>query len=55
MSDIGSASEGITVAETLRRNTKITRTTSMREIRSVCFTSRTDAWIDSDRSKSTCI
>ena len=44
---------GITVAETLRRNTKITITTSTTASSSVNFTSLTDSRIDSERSKRT--
>src|SRR5262249_12633184 len=50
--DMGSARLGMTVAETLRRKTKITRTTSTSAITIVTFTSRTDSRTDSERSNS---
>ena len=49
-SDIGNASDGITVAETLRRNRKITITTNAIVSISVTFTSCTDSRIPWDRS-----
>ena len=51
--DIGSARLGITVAERLRRNRKITSTTSAIVSSSVNFTSSTEARIDSERSNIT--
>ena len=48
--DIGSARLGMIVAETLRRNRKITSTTSASVSSSVNFTSSTDSRIDSERS-----
>src|SRR5205823_8026132 len=51
--DIGNATLGIAVAETLRRKRKITSTTSARVKSSVNFTSATEARIESERSKST--
>ena len=53
MIDIGSAMLGMTVAETLRRNRKITSTTSASVSSSVNVTSCTDAWIVAERSYST--
>jgi len=52
--DIGSATLGIAVAETLRRKRKITSTTRKSVSSSVNFTSFTDARIDCDRSNSSC-
>ena len=49
--DIGSAKLGMTVAETLRRNKKITRMTSTMVPIRVNWTSCTDSRIDSVRSK----
>ena len=51
--DIGSAMLGITVADTLRRNRKITITTSARDRISVNSTSSTDARIETVRSNRT--
>ena len=48
--DIGSARLGMTVAETLRRNRKITSTTRPRVSSSVNFTSLTESRIDCERS-----
>ena len=53
--DIGSARLGMVVAETFRRNRKITRMTRNRVRTRVNLTSPIDAWIDSDRSYRTCI
>ncbi len=50
MIDIGSARLGMIVAVTLRRNTKITPTTSPSASSSVNWTSRTDSRIDTERS-----
>ena len=50
MIDIGRARLGMMVARTLRRNTKITPTTSTSAISSVSCTSRTEARIDCERS-----
>ncbi len=52
MSDIGSASAGITVARTFRRNRKITITTRQSARKSVNFTSSTEAFTVTDRSLS---
>ena len=52
MIDIGSARLGITVAERLRRNKKITMTTRHTVSNRVNCTSRTESRIDWDRSKS---
>ena len=52
--DIGIASDGIAVAERLRRNRKITITTRARVTTRVNLTSCTESRIDSERSKSTC-
>ncbi len=49
-SDSGSARLGMSVARTLRRNRKITSTTSTSVSRSVNCTSETDVLIDSERS-----
>src|SRR5918996_6323171 len=46
----GSVKLEMTVAVTLRRNTKMTVTTRMNVIQSVIFTSCTDSRIDADRS-----
>ena len=51
--DIGNATLGIAVADTLRRKRKITSTTSASVSRSVNFTSATEARIESERSKRT--
>ena len=48
--DSGSARDGMTVAERLRRNRKMTRTTSASVSQSVNFTSATDSRIDCERS-----
>ena len=48
--DIGRARLGMTVAETFRRNRKITRTTRQMVRSSVNFTSCTESRIDTDRS-----
>ena len=50
MMDIGSARLGMIVAEKLRRNRKITSTTSASVSSSVKVTSETDAWIVAERS-----
>ena len=50
MSDIGTARLGMTVAERLRRNRKITITTRATVSLSVNFTSFTDARMDCERS-----
>jgi len=50
MIDSGSARLGMKVAETLRRNTKMTSTTSTSASSSVSWTSRTDSRIDCERS-----
>ena len=50
ITEIGSARLGITVADTLRRNTKITATTSMSVSSSVIFTSCTESSIGIVRS-----
>jgi hypothetical protein len=50
---MGRARLGITVAETLRRNRKITITTRATVKSSVNFTSETEARIDCERSNST--
>ena len=50
MMDIGSARLGMTVADRLRRNRKMTSTTSTRVISSVNVTSCTDSWIVVERS-----
>src|SRR5216110_424506 len=52
---IGSASEGIIVADARRRNRKITPTTSTPAISSERCTSSIDAWIVSLRSKRICM
>ena len=49
MIDIGSAALGMTVAEMLRRNRKITMTTRNTVSSSVNWTSATEAWIESAR------
>ncbi len=54
MMDMGRARLGITVADRLRRNMKMTSTTSPRVMARVTLTSFREAWIDSDRSNSTC-
>ena len=48
--DIGSASDGITVAGRLRRNTKITMTTSASASSRLNFTSATDSRMLCERS-----
>ncbi len=53
INEIGSASAGMIVAVTLRRNRKITSTTSPIARVSVNWTSATEARIDSDRSSIT--
>ncbi len=53
ISEIGTASAGMTVAETERRNRKITRMTSAIEIISVNCTSSTESRIEIERSFST--
>ena len=53
MSETGTATLGISVARTLRRNRKTTRITSAREMRSVRSTSLTDARIVVVRSRTT--
>ena len=50
MMDIGSARLGITVADTLRRNRKITMITSTSVSSSVRVTSWTDSWMLTERS-----
>ena len=50
MIDIGSAIDGITVAGTLRRNRKMTSTTSASARNSVNFTSSTEARMVCERS-----
>ena len=50
MIDIGSVRLGISVATVLRRNRKITATTSTSATMSENFTSRTERWIPSERS-----
>ena len=50
MMDIGSARLGMIVAEKLRRNRKITSTTSASVSSSVNVTSSTEAWIVAERS-----
>src|SRR3984957_6771433 len=55
MIDNGSARLGINVAETFRKNTKITSTTSTTANSSENFTSSTDWRIESDRSYSVSI
>ncbi len=52
--DIGSATLGIAVADTLRRKRKITSTTRNSVSSRVNFTSFTDARIESERSNITC-
>ena len=54
-SDTGTASEGMMVADALRRNRKITRTTSVIEIARWNCTSATEFRIDSERSSRNCI
>ena len=51
--DIGIASEGITVAERLRRKRKITSTTRVSVMSRVTLTSLTESRIDSERSNKT--
>ena len=53
ISEIGTASAGMTVAETLRRNRKITMMTSAMVSASVSWTSCTASRIDVERSFST--
>src|SRR2546427_9352065 len=53
-SENGSAKLGMIVAERLRRNRKMTRTTSARVRNSVNFTSVSEARIDSERSERSC-
>jgi hypothetical protein len=53
MMDIGSTALGMIVADTLRRNTKMTSTTSTTATSSEICTSRTDSRIASDRSYTT--
>ena len=48
--DIGSASDGMIVADTLRRNTKITMTTSASASSRLNFTSDTDSRMLCERS-----
>ena len=55
ISDTGTASAGMMVAETLRRNRKITMITSETAIVSVSCTSTTAARIEIERSNSGCI
>ena len=55
ISETGTASAGITVADTLRRNRKITMITSEIAIASVSCTSQTAARIEIERSNSGCI
>ena len=52
--DIGSARLGMRVAETLRRNRKITSTTRTSVRSSVNCTSLTEFWIETERSYRTC-
>ena len=54
ISDTGTASAGITVAETDRRNRKITSTTSATAINRVSWTSCTESRIEIERSNWTC-
>src|SRR5206468_2881008 len=53
--DIGRARLGMTVAETLRRNRKMTSTTRHKVSTSVNLTSLTESRIDSERSYRICI
>ena len=55
ISEIGTASAGMSVAETERRNRKMTMITSAIAMISVCCTSSTDARIEIERSFSTSI
>src|SRR5262249_31343548 len=55
MSDTGTASAGMMVAETERRNRKITRMTRMIAMTSVSCTLNTEARIETERSMSTCM
>ena len=55
ISEIGTASAGMTVAAAERRNRKITSTTSPMAIASVTFTSSTESRIDTERSASSSI
>ncbi|MDQ1277435.1 MAG: hypothetical protein QG555_475, partial [Thermodesulfobacteriota bacterium] len=50
MMEMGRARLGMTVAERLRRTRKMTRTTRIRAMRNVIWTSRTDSLMDMDRS-----
>ena len=52
ISDTGTASAGMIVADTLRRNRKITMMTSEMAIASVSCTSNTESRIESERSSS---
>src|SRR5437899_12925457 len=52
-SDTGTARAGMTVADTERRNRKITMTTRQIAIASVCCTSATESRIEIERSLST--
>src|SRR5262245_58909861 len=53
ISETGTASAGIMVAENVRRNRKITRTTRQMAIASVSCTSTTESRIEIERSLST--
>src|SRR5262244_632256 len=55
ISDTGTASAGMTVAETDRRNRKITRITRTTAMKSVSCTFITEARIETERSISTCM
>src|SRR6266446_7760271 len=55
MSEIGTASAGMRVADNERKNRKITRTTSPIAIERVTCTSSTESRIDAERSFSTSI
>ena len=55
ISEIGTASAGMSVAETERRNRKMTMITRAIAMISVCCTSSTDARIEIERSFSTSI
>ena len=55
ISEIGTASAGMTVAAADRRKRKMTNTTSAMAIPSVTFTSSTESRIDTERSASSSI
>ena len=55
ISDTGTASEGMMVADALRKNRKITMTTRITEIIRWNCTSATESRIDKERSRMNCI